>query len=39
VREAIEQKCCKEADDQIVRAGQVLDKEAALTEEAAAGQE
>ncbi|HTT60891.1 MAG TPA: transferrin receptor-like dimerization domain-containing protein [Bryobacteraceae bacterium] len=39
VREAIEQKHWKEADEQIVRVGQVLEKEAALIEEAAAGLE
>jgi len=39
VREAIEQKRWKEADEQIVRVGQVLEKEAALVEEAAAGLE
>lgn len=36
VREAIEQKHWKEANDQIVRAGKVLEKEAALIDEAAA---
>jgi hypothetical protein len=36
VREAIEQNCSKEAGDQIVRGGKVLEKEAALIEEAAA---
>ena len=39
VREAIEQKRWKEADEQIVRVGKVLEKEAALIEEAAAGLE
>jgi N-acetylated-alpha-linked acidic dipeptidase len=39
VREAIEQKHWKEADEQIVRVGKVLEKEAALIEEAAAGLE
>ena len=35
VREAIEQKNWKQADEQIVRAGQVLEKEAAVIEEIA----
>ncbi|HXM40397.1 MAG TPA: transferrin receptor-like dimerization domain-containing protein [Bryobacteraceae bacterium] len=39
VREAIEQKHWKEADEQIVRVGKVLEKEGALIEEAAAGLE
>jgi N-acetylated-alpha-linked acidic dipeptidase len=39
VREAIEQKHWKEAGEQIVRVGQVLEKEAALIAEAAAGLE
>jgi len=39
VREAIEQKRWKEADEQIVRVGKVLEKEAALIEDAAAGLE
>ncbi len=39
VREAIEQKKWKEADEQIVRVGKVLEKEGALIEEAAAGLE
>jgi N-acetylated-alpha-linked acidic dipeptidase len=39
VREAIEQKHWKEANEQIVRVGKVLEKEAALIEEAAAGLE
>jgi len=39
VREAIEQKHWKEADEQIARVGQVLEKEAALIEDAAAGLE
>ena len=39
VREAIEQKKWKEADQQIVRVGKVLETEAALIEEAAAGLE
>ena len=39
VREAIEQKQWKEADEQIVRVGKVLENEAALIEEAAAGLE
>jgi len=39
VREAIEQKHWKEADEQIVRVGKVLQTEAALIEDAAAGLE
>jgi N-acetylated-alpha-linked acidic dipeptidase len=39
VREAIEQKHWKEADEQIVRVGKVLEKEGALIEDAAAGLE
>ena len=39
VREAIEQKRWKEADEQIVRVGKVLEKEAALIDEAAGGLE
>jgi N-acetylated-alpha-linked acidic dipeptidase len=39
VREAIEQKHWKEADEQIVRVGKVLEKEAALIDDAAAGLE
>jgi N-acetylated-alpha-linked acidic dipeptidase len=39
VREAIEQKHWKEADEQIVRVGKVLEREGALIEEAAAGLE
>ncbi len=39
VREAIEQKNWKEADQQIARLGKVLEKEAALIDEAAAGLE
>jgi N-acetylated-alpha-linked acidic dipeptidase len=39
VREAIEQKHWKEADEQIVRVGKVLETEAALIEDAAAGLE
>jgi len=39
VREAIEQKQWKEADEQIARVGKVLEKEAALIEQAAAGLE
>jgi len=39
VREAIEQKNWKEADQQIVRVGKVLNTEAAMIEEAAAGLE
>ncbi|HLY18544.1 MAG TPA: transferrin receptor-like dimerization domain-containing protein [Bryobacteraceae bacterium] len=39
VREAIEQKNWKEADEQIARVGKVLEKEAALIEAAAAGLE
>jgi N-acetylated-alpha-linked acidic dipeptidase len=39
VREAIEQKHWKEAGEQIVRVGKVLEKEASLIDEAAAGME
>ncbi len=39
VREAIEQKNWKQADEQIVRVGKVLEKEASLIDEAAAGLE
>jgi N-acetylated-alpha-linked acidic dipeptidase len=39
VREAIERKHWKEADEQIVRVGKVLEKEGALIEDAAAGLE
>ena len=39
VREAIEQKKWKEADEQIVRVGKVLEKEAALIDDAAAALE